>query len=338
MSTTPDRLAVGVIGCGRMGRLHARVCSQMPQVRLAGVYDLDDEAARQTAQQYGTRAADSLEQLLAQVRAAVIAVPTQMHLAVAQQCLQRGIACLIEKPLAATAIDAARLVELATAAKVVVQAGHIERFNPAVRALQKLNLRPRFIEVVRISPLTFRSLDVGVVLDMMIHDLDIVLHLAGSTVTSIDAAGASVVSPTEDVCSARLKFANGCSANLTASRLAMKTERRLRLFAQEAFASIDYQHRQGAVIRRSGNLDTLREVVQRVRLGQVTDFSQLSYKDLVKIEPLAIDEREPAREQLESFVEAVIRGGRPAVSAVEGLAAVELAQRIVDAMGEDVRV
>ena len=251
-------LPVAVFGCGRMGRLHARVYSEMPSVRLAGVYDRDEAVAAETAQLYGGEVFKSPQEAVGKVKAATVAVPTVAHLEVAGPLLENGVACLIEKPLAKDAAEGRAIVELAAKHRALVQVGHIERFNPAVRSLRKLDIRPRFIEVTRISPLTFRSIDVGVVLDVMIHDIDIVLSLAGSTVERVDAQGVSIIGggtggrPVEDICSARLTFANGCVANLTASRLALKTERRLRVFSPEAYVSLDYQKKYGILVRRHG--------------------------------------------------------------------------------------
>src|SRR5438874_6273291 len=191
-------LNVGVIGTGRMGRLHARVYSQMPQVKLAGVYDANFEAAREAAEQYDTQPFEKLDGLLADVSAVTIATPTLTHLEMARACLSRRIPCLIEKPLAKDSVEARKIVELARQNSTLVQVGHIERFNPAVRAMSRLGVRPRFIEVTRISPLTFRSIDVGVVLDMMIHDIDIVLSLSGSKVSRVDAVGVSIIGNVED--------------------------------------------------------------------------------------------------------------------------------------------
>jgi predicted dehydrogenase len=198
--------------------------------------------------------------------------------------------------------------------------------------MDRLGIRPGFIEVMRISPMTFRSIDVGVVLDVMIHDIDIVLRLAGSPVKAVDAVGVCVIGPHEDICNARLTFENGCVANLTASRLALKTERKLRVFSPEAYVSLDYQKKYGIVVRRSGTLDSVREVVARIRAGKVTDLSELNYADLVQVEELQIDDVEPARAQLESFIAAVRGETPPVVSAEDGLAAVELATRIVESM------
>src|SRR5205085_11101250 len=162
----------------------------------------------------------------------------------------------------------------------VMQVGHIERFNPAIRAVRQMEIAPRFMEVTRISPLTFRSIDVGVVLDMMIHDIDIVLMLARSKVAKIDATGVSVIGNVEDICNARLTFENGCVANLTASRLALKTERKLRVFSSDAYVSIDYQKKYGIVARRTENLAAIRDAVAKIRAGEIEDLSELNYAEL----------------------------------------------------------
>jgi predicted dehydrogenase len=327
-------IPVAVIGCGRMGRLHARVYSQMPGVQLVGVIDANPEAASITAEDYGCQAYDTVEALPPEVRAVTVAVPTAFHAEVASPLLNRGIACLIEKPLAKTVDEARAIVSAAKAGNAVVQVGHIERFNPAIRAMDQLGIRPRFIEVTRISPMTFRSIDVGVVLDVMIHDIDIVLRLAGSSVDRVDAVGVSVIGPHEDICNARVRFTNGCVANLTASRLALKTERKLRVFSPDAYVSLDYQKKYGIVVRRSGNLDAVRDAAAKIRAGEVMDISQLNYADLVQVEELQIDDVEPARAQLESFIAAVRGEMAPVVSAEDGLAAVELATRIVETMAK----
>src|SRR5688572_13543445 len=253
MTSTPEPLPVGVIGCGRMGKLHARIYSQMPQVRMVGVYDADPDASEAAVAEFGGEVFDHIDKLADRVSAVTIAVPTNAHAAVAEPFLRRGIACLIEKPLAGDVGEAKQIVALARDKNAVLQVGHIERFNPAIRAMQRLDIRPRFIEVTRISPLTFRSIDVGVVLDMMIHDIDIVLMLACSPVARIDAVGVSVIGDVEDICNVRLTFENGCVANLTASRLALKTERRMRVFSHDAYVSLDYQKRYGLVARRTPN-------------------------------------------------------------------------------------
>ena len=324
-----------------MGRLHARVYGEMDRCKLAGVYDPNPEACKAAADQYDTVAFASPEAALeAGVRAVTVAATTSVHLPVAEPLLKAGVACLIEKPLAADAKTARRIMELADEHKAVVQVGHIERFNPAVRSLSKMGVEPRYIEVVRISPLTFRSIDVGVVMDVMIHDIDIVMSLAGSEVVDVQAHGVGVIGggevdggrPAEDVCNARLTFANGCVASLTASRLAMKTERRLRVFSPEAYVSLDYQKKAGMSVHRTGNVDLLRETVGKIRSGEITDMTQLDFKQLVTIEQLAIDDVEPLRAQLDAFIDAVEGKCDPIVPARAGVAAVEVAERIVAAM------
>ena len=317
-----------------MGRLHARVYSQMPQVKLVGAYDANPDAAASAADEYKCRAFSDLDDLLPRVKAVSIAAPTKFHADVAEKCIGRGIACLVEKPLAKDVAEGRRIADAARRHGVTVQVGHIERFNPAVRAMRTLKVAPRFIESIRISPMTFRSIDVGVVLDMMIHDIDIVLMLAQSPVRDIQAVGVSVIGDHEDICNARLTFENGCVANVTASRLALKTERKLRVFSSEAYVSVDYQKRYGVVVRRTGNLDTIRAAADKIRSGDVQDLSALNYADLVHVEELQISDTEPLRAQLDSFVSAVVNRAPPEVSAADGLAAVETAMRIVEAMGK----
>jgi predicted dehydrogenase len=331
-SLSSDPVPVAVIGCGRMGQLHARVYSQMDSVRLVGVHDADPDVAAMTVEKYGGEVFKNIDDLADRIAAATIAVPTQFHAFVAEPLLRRGVACLIEKPLAKDVEEAKQIVSWAKQHDAVVQVGHIERFNPAIRSMTRLGISPRFIEVVRISPLTFRSIDVGVVLDVMIHDIDIVLNLARSKVTKIDAIGVGVIGGVEDVCNARLSFANGCVANLTASRLALKTERKLRVFSPEAYVSIDYQKKYGMVARKTENLSAIRDTVARIRSGEIDDLSQIDFTELVNVEELAIDDIEPLRAELDSFIDAVRGNSKPEVPAEDGLAAVELATQIVAAI------
>lgn len=345
-------LRIGVIGAGKMGKLHTRVLSQMASsgqynLELVGVHDADPDFAAAAAEAHNTVAHTSLSNLFEKLGpggAVVIATPTSTHLTVARECFAHGIHALIEKPLAATPEECRELVTLAARAGVKLQVGHVERFNPAVRAMTKLEatsgqgpINPAFIEVIRVSPLTFRSIDVGVVLDMMIHDIDIVLLLAqGSPVQSVEAVGVSVIGGAggaEDVCNARVKFESGCVANLTASRLALKTERKLRVFSPDAYVSLDYQKKYGIVARRGENLTAIRDAVAQIRAGEIQDLSQLNYADLVNVEELQIDDTEPLRAELESFVHAIRTNARPLVSGEDGLAAVQLAKQITAAIG-----
>ena len=329
--TAPLRTAV--VGAGHMGQLHARVYDEIPDSRLVAIVDVNAETAREVAERYNVAAHDSIAPILDQVDAVSIAVPTTMHLEAARPFIERGIACLIEKPIADGVERATRIVELARAHGCVVAVGHIERFNPVVAAMDRMEVKPKFIETHRISPFTFRSADIGVVLDMMIHDIDVVLHLTGSPVTRVDAVGVNVLGPHEDIANARLAFANGCVANLTASRLAVKTERTIRVFSQEAYLSLDYQRKSGIAVKKDANLDVLR-LAREGKFNDITDLPFTKYADMLKIEPLQVGDEEPARREIEAFLEAVRTGGQTQgfVTAEQGLAAVQCADDIVGAI------
>lgn len=333
-----DTIRCGVVGVGRMGRHHARVYTELPGAELVGVVDADAERRGAICEKHGCAGFDSVDQLLeAGVDAVSVAVPTTAHLACAGPLLESKIACLIEKPLANTVEDAQRIKDLAEKSGAMLMVGHIERYNPAVVALRKhgedAEILPRFIEVHRVSPMTFRSVDVGVVLDMMIHDLDVVLMLMGGIEPSdVRASAVPVVTEHEDVCNARLTFetARGeCVANITASRLAMKTERKIRIVAEDAYVSIDYAAKSGVLIRRTANAAQLGEVREQLRAG--ADLSSLDYSSLVSLEPLQVDDAEPLKLELGAFLDAVRTGRRPDIDAQDGFANVRTAQRIVEA-------
>ncbi|HMQ15871.1 MAG TPA: Gfo/Idh/MocA family oxidoreductase [Phycisphaerae bacterium] len=344
--STPDGEAVpvAVVGAGHMGRHHVRIYSRMAGVRLAAVIDRDLERARSLCTSLdGVACAATIDDYLRgagqgagdrgppPIAAASIAVPTVHHLAVARPLIERGVGVLIEKPLAPNLAEAEQIAALARRHRAIVQVGHTERFNPAVRAVQRLDVRPKFVETHRISPFTFRSADVGVVLDMMIHDIDILLHLVRDEAERVDAVGVAVLGPHEDIASARITFRGGAVANLTASRLALKTERRLRVFAPTAYISLDYQKKVGIAITRDKNLDILKLARER----HVEDLAQLAGTDfgkLVKVEPLQIDDRDALETELEAFVDCVRTRRPPPVSVDDGVAAIRLAEDIVRAL------
>lgn len=335
-----ESLKVAVVGAGRMGRHHARNYRQIPHCRLIGVVDGDMARAQAAAQEFGCQAYSTTTELLSSrepPQAVSIAVPTVHHRSVAEEFLARGVHLLVEKPLAPTPQDARAIVELAHRCQCILQVGHSERFNPVVRALNSYQLHPQFLEVHRISPMTFRSTDVGVVLDMMIHDIDIVHHFVKSPVQSVAAVGVSVIGRCEDVANARLVFANGCVANLTASRLAMKTERRMRLFSPDAYVSVDYQKKSGVVIQRRANAAELEKIREKVLAGQIADLSDLNYPDLVKYDQLQVDDREPLRVELESFLHAIRNGSTPEVTGEDGAVAVDVAAQIIQSIADHQR-
>ncbi|MGV6814899.1 MAG: Gfo/Idh/MocA family oxidoreductase [Phycisphaerales bacterium] len=338
-------LRCGAVGVGRMGQHHARVYAEMDGVELVGVVDANIERAREIATKFGCPAFATEEELLAAgVDAVSIAVPTTYHLKSAKPFLEAGVACLIEKPLAQSGEEAEQIKKIAEANNACLMVGHIERFNPIMRAMQKATegtgdpIRPSFIEVHRVSPMTFRSMDIGVVMDMMIHDLDVVLMLmGGKEPDEIQASGVAVVSEFEDLCSARLVWnrtvdegGGQCVANVTASRLAMKTERVTRITGENGYIKIDYAAKTGTMIRKTANEMQMREVRDSLRKGE--DLTNMDWEELVNIEPLEIDDGEPIVKEIEAFLDAVRSGNQPAINAEAGFANVRTAERIVAAI------
>ena len=324
-------LKVAVVGVGHMGRNHARIYGELGACELVGVVDKDLDRARQVAGQHGGQAVSRFADLTSSVDAASVAVPTVYHAEVAIPLLERGIAVLVEKPLAPDAVSARQLVEAARKHGCLLQVGHSERFNPVVQAMLRMQVAPRFIETHRISPFTFRSADIGVVFDMMIHDIDIVLHLVRQRECTIDAVGVAVLGPYEDVANARIRFADQAVANLTASRLALKTERKIRVFCPSAYLSMDYQKKSGVAIKLADNLDLIRMAKER-NFEDLSQMQALDFGSMLKVEPLVVDDVEPLRAEIGSFLESVRTGHGSGVSAEEGYAAVELAERITTAV------
>jgi len=285
-----------------MGRNHARVLASLGSAKLAAIYDLDPARAAELAAAHQTSAVGSLEEFSRLVDAAAVAVPTVAHREVAGYLLERGKHVLVEKPLSESLHEAQELVALAQAGNLVLQVGHIERFNPVMRQLEERIKQPRFIEATRLSPFPNRSMDIGVVLDVMIHDLEIILHLVRSPVVSLDAVGTPVLTRREDIANARLRFENGCVANVTASRISDKKMRKIQVFHGEGYISLDYQEQTGHIYRREG-LQIVREDVQ-------------------------VEKDEPLKLELAAFVESASRGLAPVVSGQQGADALRLAIEI----------
>ncbi|MFP4053795.1 MAG: Gfo/Idh/MocA family oxidoreductase [Phycisphaerae bacterium] len=321
---------VAVVGVGRMGKLHARVLTEMESADLVCVVDSNEAAAQAVARQRDCEAITDVVDAVDKVDCAIIAVPTLAHLDAARPFVEAGKPVLIEKPFTNDAHAGEELIALAEKTGASVQVGHTERFNPAVIALAKHEIKPKFIEAQRISPFTFRSADVGVVLDMMIHDLDLVLMLAGGKPVQVHAVGINVLGPHEDICNSRLIFDNGCVANVTASRLAIKTERKMRIFSEEAYLSVDYAKKVGLVVNKSQNLDLI-QMAAELDVEDIAELAQsVDYTQLLKVEELTVDDSiEPLRLQAEAFRKTVVEGAAPVVSAKDGLAAVRLADDIV---------
>jgi len=326
-------LRVGVVGAGRMGKLHCRVLSEMPEAELACVVDVDRATAEAVAARHRAAALTRPAEAVDRVDAAIIAVPTTAHVDAARPFVDAGKPVLIEKPIAPTAAEAETLLAAADDRGVGVQVGHTERFNPAVQAIRRFDIQPKFIEAHRISPFTFRSADIGVVLDMMIHDIDLVLMMAGAEPVSVLAVGVNVVGAPEDLANARLAFPNGCVANLTASRLAIKNERKMRIFSEQAYLSVDYAKRVGVAVKKSENLDLI-DLARQMDARDLAEFALgADYTKLVKFEELKVARTvEPLRNQAEAFCRCVREGAPPVVSGRDGLAAVRCAEAITESI------
>ena len=323
------KLRTAVIGAGKMGAIHAKVYSQLPQSDLVAVVDIDPGKAQRLADQYHCLATTDRAEILDKVDAVTIATPTVTHLKLAKIFIKNKIAVLIEKPLAANVREGRKIVALAKKHGTVVAVGHSERCNPVAQAIKRLDIQPKFIEANRISPYPFRSTDVGVVLDVMIHDIDIILSLAASKIKKVDAVGVNVVEDREDICNARIVFENGCIANITASRLALKTERKVRVFSRQAYLSVNYLRKSGIIIKADPNINVLKWIKGHKESGDF-DLTSVNWPDLLHIEQLNIDDKEPIRLEQEAFLQAITdRACTPEVSAQEGLAALECAQKIL---------
>ncbi|MBV9009985.1 MAG: Gfo/Idh/MocA family oxidoreductase [Verrucomicrobia bacterium] len=297
-----NKLRVGVVGVGHIGANHARIYAETPDADFTAVYDIDADRGEEIAHKFNVRAASSLEHFSTLVDAASVATPTHAHFAVARELLARGKHLLIEKPITENTAHARELSRGAAEKRLVLQVGHVERFNPVLSALEERLTHPRFIEAHRLSPYPNRSTDISVVLDLMIHDLEIILHLVRAPVESIDAVGVPVLSKSEDIANARLRFAGGCVANITSSRISPERMRKIRVFQEDAYLSLDYQTQTGEMYRRAH--------------GQITR------------EAVAIAKEEPLRQQLASFVQCAMTGGEPKVSGSHAAAALELAVEI----------
>ena len=296
------KLRVGVVGVGHIGSNHARLYSEMPSVEFTAVYDVEPLRSRTIASKFGPTAATSLDDFIGRVDAASVATPTNTHYEVARALLAKGKHVLIEKPITDNTAHATELSELAERNSLILQVGHVERFNPVLDALEKYLTHPRFIEAHRLAPYTERSTDIGVVLDLMIHDLEVIHHFVRAPLWSIDAVGVPVLSQTEDIANARLHFEDGCVANVTASRISPERMRKIRIFQEEAYLSLDYQNQSGEIYRRVGK--------------QI-------WRDRVEIE-----HGEALKLQLASFIECAATGRQPRVSGSQATAALELAVKI----------
>lgn len=320
-----DKLKVGVIGVGHLGSLHAKMYGEIPSVEFVGVADEDRPRAVKIAQEYNVRAFASADELLASVRAVSVATPTSTHFEIARKAIEQGVHVFIEKPITTTTEEAAILIQLAKDRGIKVQVGHIERFNPALLAIDKYNIRPMFVESHRLAQFNPRGTDVAVVLDLMIHDIDIILSLVRSPVHRIEANGVAVVSESVDIANARIQFENGCVANVTASRISQRKMRKMRLFQRDAYISVDFSEGNAEVFRLVDENDPSAEAT--MMLGAITQGSK--QRKIVYEQP-EVKEVNALKYELEIFADAVQNGKEPVVTAEEGLNALRIANEIME--------
>ncbi|MBW1776621.1 MAG: Gfo/Idh/MocA family oxidoreductase [Deltaproteobacteria bacterium] len=306
-----DKVRVAVVGVGYLGRYHAEKYQKIPEAHLVGVVDIDRDRAETTALRVGTQPFGNHREILGQVDAVSIAVPTPQHFHIAMDFLQEGVDVLIEKPITSTLEEADTLIEAARAQDRFIQVGHLERFNPAVRTLDGVVRNPLFIESHRLSRYKPRGTDVSVVLDLMIHDIDIILNFVKNKVKEIRAAGMSVVTPHVDIANARLEFENGCVANVTASRISLKDERKLRLFQRDKYISIDFANQEITVIDRS----------EEEKAGLIPGM---------RVQQLDFPREDALEAELKAFIASVLQRTPPRVNGETGRDALEIALQVVD--------
>lgn len=309
-----QKIRVAVVGVGHLGQHHARIYAQNDKCDLVCVVDNDPKAAQRIAKQWNTEPCHDFREIFGKVDACSIAVPTTAHYAIASQCLENGVHLLVEKPITSTVAEAHSLIELARKYERILQVGHIERFNAAIMRLRQVIDRPAFIEGHRLGPYDPRIKDVGVVLDLMIHDLDIILQIANSPVVSVEGVGVGVYGEKEDIANARVHFQNGCIANLTASRITPVRKRKIRIFQHDAYISVDY-------------IEQEMEIFRKVRIPNPPAGTP-SVSIVRKKE--RIEKEEPLKLELEHFIDCVIRGTEPIVKGEHARDALQLAVEISD--------
>ncbi len=312
---TSAALRTAVIGVGYLGKFHAQKFAEIPGADLVAVVDVDIEARERVAKDLGVDAIGDYRRLIGAVDAVSVAVPTPAHFEIARAFLDSGTHVLVEKPITETVEQAARLIEIARQRSAVLQVGHLERFNPAVRALKPLLHNPRFVESVRIAPYNVRGTDVDVVLDLMIHDIDLIQFIAGSPIERLEAVGAAVITDKPDVANARIRFESGCIANVTASRTSLKVERKIRIFQDACYFSADLHQKAVSVYRKS---DTMNGPLNLP----------------ISIEQLECDDDDALRLEIEAFLSAARDGASPMVTGEDGKQALETALDIIDQVEE----
>jgi len=323
-----NRIKTGVIGTGHLGRFHAKVYSQLDGAELVGVYDIDQDKAKKLAIELGTNCFSELDQLLKKIEAASLVVPTSSHFEVGKEILESDVHLLIEKPIAQTVQQAEALITLAKEKNLTLQVGHIERFNPAFLAIENLKLNPKFIESHRLALFNPRGTDVAVVLDLMIHDIDLILSLVKSELRDIQAASISVITESEDIANARLTFENGTVANITASRISANNMRKIRFFQKNSYISLDLLRKEAEIYRLVDLKDySLKEEESSTIIGKIP--TEQIGKTILYEKP-KIEDRDMLTLEISSFLEAVRNRKKPKVTGEDGKRALEVALKIIE--------
>ncbi|NOY60120.1 MAG: Gfo/Idh/MocA family oxidoreductase [Calditrichaeota bacterium] len=318
------KFKVGIVGVGKLGNYHCNSLSQRQDAELVGVYDIDKEQRKKTAEKYHCLSFENYADLVSSVDVVGVIVPTSYHSQVTRMAIEAGKPVFVEKPIAASIVEADEMVRLAERKHVPLQVGHIERFNPAIRALDGFDLRPKFIESHRLAPFDPRGTDVAVVLDLMIHDIDIILSLVKSNPVHIDASGVAVISDKVDIANARLQFENGCVANVTSSRISQRKMRKMRLFQRDSYISIDFLQKLTEIFRLQDAGD---ENADTVVLGQIEKGKHRRHIIYDKPETPGDDAMQA---EWTSFFSAIRKGTRPIVSGEDGLNALRIATEITN--------
>lgn len=321
-----DRIKVGVVGVGHLGKHHVRVYSELPEAFLLGVYDIDLNKAKKIASEFNTTCFEDMDTLLNHTDAVSLVVPTSLHFSVGKKILEKGINLLIEKPITQTVKQAEKLVSLAKEKNLVLQVGHIERFNPAFKAIEKEVLEPKFIESHRLAPFVPRGTDVAVILDLMIHDIDLILSLVKDKIKKIEACGIPVITDSEDIANARIGFENGCVANITASRISKMPMRKFRIFQKNTYISLDLLEKRAEIFKL---VDIEKTDQKKLKKDSIIGEIPVDAKKTIIYEKPQIEDKDMLCSEIKSFLYSVRNKTEPKVSGENGKKALEVALEII---------
>lgn len=319
-------IKIGILGVGHLGRFHTQNYKNISDVEIVGVYDVDSKRCEQIADEFQVKPYENLDSLIEKIDAASIVVPTINHFEITSACLEKGVHCLVEKPITSSLDEADKLIGLAKKNNLILQVGHIERFNPALLALEDFELNPMFVESHRLASFNPRGTDVAVVLDLMIHDIDVILHLVNSPVKHIDASGVAVITHEVDIANARIQFENGCVANITASRISQKAMRKMRLFQRNTYIGVDFLQKFSEVYRLVDSADYQPQPNQFP--FEIDQMDQTSQPKKIVYERRQVEEANALKLELQSFIDVIKNNQRPAVSGEDGREALRVAIEI----------